>query len=226
MTTTREKPATRREIKHLAAELKREWEELVARRERGEAEADNHRAALLQVYHSKGMTRREISDIIGLTNSHVSHLLRYQRFLISTGIKNLPEDRFRAYWAQIADPAATRGNRALDHAEKVAAYEAEVFPAIARLIEEGKSPLRPERKEKAPEPGSLKSVKDVRREARKVYKRLKPTLAALKGLLRCDRATFAPNLISGHAQVLDREIKELFRLLAGDDAAATNGECS
>lgn len=50
-------------------------------------------------------------------------------------------------------------------------------------------------------------------EAREIWARLRPTVKQLKHLLRCDRSTFAPSIISGHAQVLDREIVALFRLL-------------
>jgi transcriptional regulator with XRE-family HTH domain len=66
-----------------------------------------------------------------------------------------------------------------------------------------------------PKQADICGVHDVRDAARHIYNRLKPTLASLKHLLGCDRSTFAPDLIAGDAQVLEREIKALFKLLAG-----------
>jgi hypothetical protein len=61
--------------------------------------------------------------------------------------------------------------------------------------------------------GALSDGARVPGAARETYARLRPTLAKLKDLLRCDRSTFAPSIIAGHAQVLEREIKELFNVL-------------
>jgi hypothetical protein len=63
---------------------------------------------------------------------------------------------------------------------------------------------------------------------RETYDRLEPTMRpttgsnqpskSLKGLLRCDRSTFAPANIAGYAQVLEREIKAFFKLLDGGES--------
>ena len=64
-------------------------------------------------------------------------------------------------------------------------------------------------------PADIRTVADVKKQAREVYGRLRPTIDKLKQLLGCDRSTFAPSIIAGHAQVLERELKALFDLLAG-----------
>jgi transcriptional regulator with XRE-family HTH domain len=54
----------------------------------------------------------------------------------------------------------------------------------------------------------------ARSEARKLYReKVKPELEAVIRLLHCDRSPYAPSVLSGRAQVLKREIENVFNLL-------------
>lgn len=199
--------------------LKKDWADIAARSHVSEVGLDVDRAKLLDRYRNEeGLTLKQIEESgIGLKLRHISQLLQYGRYVAScaTSATRITESRFRAYWKQIADPQQTKGRREIDPA-----YEASCFAEIRALVEAGKPPIKPKRAEKPATAEDIRDIKDVRREAGKVYARLKPTLKKLKGLLGCDRSTFAPGIIAGHAQVIEREIKELFRLLTGAAVSA------
>jgi hypothetical protein len=74
-----------------------------------------------------------------------------------------------------------------------------------------------------PSPADVRGVRNVADAAAEVYERLKPTIAKLKKLLGNDRSTYAPDLLSGYAQVLDRELVNLFKVLT-DAGRADPGE--
>jgi hypothetical protein len=60
--------------------------------------------------------------------------------------------------------------------------------------------------------------------ARKVFDKLQPTLRSLQSLMGCDRATFAPSVIAGHARQVEREVKNLFAILTGDPRMAKSSK--
>jgi hypothetical protein len=198
----------------LMTSLEREWHELADRQAESIVEADEGRAGLLARYEIDGLTQHELAVSIKVTQAHVVHLLRYHRFLITAVIK-IPEGTFRAYWQQVSDPQSLRQLRGEKHQGERETYEATCFEAIAQMVAEGRKPLRRKRVKKPPTPGDIQGVKQVTKALRDVYGRLEPTLTYLKGLMRCDRSTFAPGSIAGHSQVLEREVKEFFKLAAG-----------
>jgi len=207
MTTTTNGAQTK--VSDLMLQLRHEWEQLQTNERDTGIKEDESRAELLARYSGKGMHQKEIGEAVGTTQNYVSKLLRYHRFC-NTTVLQIPEGRFRAYWEQIADRQALKGKRT---PEFIAAYEAKVFASISEMIESGKAPQRTKRKPKQVQAKDIKSIKQVKKAARQVYDRLKPTLTKLQGLLHCDRSTFAPAIIGSYAQELDREIKELFKLL-------------
>jgi transcriptional regulator with XRE-family HTH domain len=192
--------------------LKAEWQALEDQHKAGELDGDVRRAEIIARYESEGMTQREIAVAVELSFPRVNQLLRYNRYLL-TAVNKIPERRFRAYWHQVRDPHATRGKREID-----ADYELKVLQTIAAMVEAGQEPIREKRKVKPSEVKELTPLTRACKAAREVRKRLKPTLAKLRGLLGCDRATFAPDIIAGHAQILEREINEFFKLLADLEA--------
>jgi hypothetical protein len=180
-------------------QLEQEWKALDAEQATSAVDQDTRRADLLARYE-QGLSMREIGACTKVSHVTVVHLLRYHRFLVAMATK-VPERRFRDYWLQIRDPLATR-KQAADPA-----YEAENFRRIAHMIKESVPPQRPAKREKQPKPRDVRGIADVRKQARRVYRdKVRPELDALIRLLRCDRATYAPSILSGRAQVLKREI--------------------
>src|SRR5262245_55330194 len=84
---------------------------------------------------------------------------------------------------------------------------------LAEALQVSPHDLLPGSRDRA-RPEDLRNIRDATDASREVFNRLKPTIATLKRLLGCDRSTYAPDLLSGCAQVLDRELTALFRLLA------------
>jgi hypothetical protein len=57
-------------------------------------------------------------------------------------------------------------------------------------------------------------LREAQQAAKATYQKLRSTLASLKHLMHCDRSTYSPTGLAGHANVLEREIKELMQALA------------
>jgi hypothetical protein len=216
----------------LQAKLKEEWDALVARGEEESLAQDMERAALLARYVGDGMTTRAIAacglkkDKEGqksVGKTHVARLLLYHEFLNSEACaKILPppggrprEGRFRAWWEEVSDDQTVGRLRRCKDQGPYKVYKAKVFRLIAEHIKADDSLHPIKRPPSLPKSEDIRTVRRVTKAARIVYDRLKPTLKSLRGLLHCDRSTFAPAVIAVHAQALDREIKELFRILAG-----------
>jgi len=199
----------------LAERLQAEWQELLARQEKGNIDNDDERAAKLAEYAAQGQTARWIAGVVKKNHCYVVFLLRYHRWVLVTTVTKIPEWLFRKYWNQIADTSARRGAKGYDPA-----YEQKVFEQIDVMLRQGKKPIAAHRKVKPVVAIDIRTAKDpfkaLRKEARQVFHRLQPTLDKLRGLMGCDRSTFAPSIIAGHAQVLEREINALFTLLAGE----------
>ncbi len=191
-----------------ASGLKQEWEELKTRNEHGAVDYDEQRATLLARYHGQGMPQREIGKTVEIGGAYVNHLLRYHRFTLFATANKVPERKFRAFWYQVRDPQKTRDTRRIDPA-----YEQECFEAIRELIEKDKPPPKARRKKKQPKPEDIKNARDVAKQVRRTYERLRPDLEKLRSLLGQDRATYAPDVQAGIAQTIDREFQKLLDLL-------------
>jgi hypothetical protein len=193
--------------------LKKDWQDLAARSQVSEVGLDVDRAELLARYRAEGLTQQQAAECLGLPQSHISRLLLFGRYVASipAGHTRISERRFRAYWRQIADPRVTRGRRETD-----AEYEALCFSDIRKLVDADTPPQRAPRKARPVKPADVKTIDDVRKLARRVFReKLRPQLARLKRLRGCDRATYAPSLLADVGEAIEREITELFTLLAG-----------
>lgn len=196
-------------VSDLAERLKRDWSLL---QEDQQTDGQIHameRADLLARYHDEGMTQSEIGVCIGVSSACVDKLLRYNRFLHSTECK-IPEGRFRAYWNQMRDPQVTRA-RGRNGADP--AYEAKVFGAIVEWVTVGKKPIVRSRAKRPKVTADLKTDNDIRKEFNRRWREnLEPTVVRIVKLLGTDRSTYAPDILSGHAQVLRREMNAICRL--------------
>jgi DNA-binding transcriptional regulator LsrR (DeoR family) len=104
-------------------------------------DGDVSRAELLAQAVADGLTQQEMAEGLGLSQPHITRLLRYHRFNIHACIQEkIPATRFMKYWQQVRDPRAVVGRR---KPEEKDAYEKTVFQAIAEMIEAGKPPLKP-----------------------------------------------------------------------------------
>lgn len=192
--------------------LKKDWNDLAARSQVSEVGLDVDRAELIRRYREEeGLTQRQIADGLGLGQQHISCLLLYGRYIASTADSRtrISESLFRQYWKQVSDPRMTKGRRKID-----TEYEAACFADIRKLVEAGKPPSKKRKREKPLQARDIKGVAEVHKAARRVYSELQPELKRLKRLLNADRSTYAPALLAQSAVVIDRKIRELFKVLA------------
>jgi hypothetical protein len=181
------------------------------------AEADRRQADMLWFAKSR-LTQREIATCTTLSQPRITQLLRYHRFMITFSYQEISEFRFRAYWAQLSDPRLTK-YLWRKPPEEQAAYEQQVFAAIAARIAAGTPPdTRPKPGPRPKTAAEIQAARDERRALREEVRRihaqeLKPALERFKGLRHVGQAIYAPLVLAQAAQTIERCVQHIVSLL-------------
>jgi hypothetical protein len=218
--------------------------QLKSQYEAGKSEAvlayDVRRAELLAQYHAEGVSQRDIALCIEVSKSQVNRLLRYHRYLSMSPTGDIiPEGRFRDYWRQMANVKRFTGRLPKDADERAEALrqrealcqqeEQRVFAQIVEWVQAGKPPMPRPKEVKPKTPEQLAAPKGwkqkIRREVNRIYRvDIQPEVKALSALLRADRSQWAPTMIAGRAQRLERGMDNLLKSLREHQLIEDNEE--
>jgi hypothetical protein len=193
--------------------LQEAWNTALTKVEKGTIEADVSRSEVLTTaYQKDNLTTRQIELAINVCHAYVIHLLRYNRFLVAVATK-IPEGRFRAYWAEIADPYLRTRDKAIRDE-----HEQSVFAAINQRITAGQPPQPHPRHAKkvtsADIHGKKNPLRAFKKEAKHCYSTtILPTLKELERLAHTDRSSYAPIALADQARILRQAMTQLFDLM-------------
>lgn len=162
-------------------------------------------AARLKEKHEGNKTA--IAREIGVSDAYVSMLLHYERFFSRPSAPpELSMGKFQAYWRQV------NGRRAKDVDPE---YEEQCFRDIEAMVREGREPFRDEKVIRRLDAADIESIAKLKEQLELRMAALRPELKRLRGMLGADRSTYAPSMMAGSAQIIDREFAAIETLLAG-----------
>jgi hypothetical protein len=177
---------------------------------------DVHRSGLLACGIARGLSQQEMSTHAKVDQSWISRHLRYGRFnrFMPFGIK-LTEGKFRQYWEQSRDAAATKGRRTPEYVE---AYEQKVFKIIAEKIESGHRPAPKVKRLDKPKEVKTRAqqrqyTKALREEVRHIHHDMAADIKALIAMGDQEMLRTSPVLIANHAKRLEAGFRKFEKVL-------------
>ena len=83
------------------------------------------------------------------------------------------------------------------------------------MIREGREPFRDKVIRLPGRAADIESIAQLKEQLELRMAALRPELKRLRGMLGADRSTYAPSMMAGSAQIIDREFAAIETLLAG-----------
>ena len=190
------------------------WEILRQEEESQQIALDQRKASALHAMATQGFDEIALASACQLSSRLLQRFLRYHRFCTQTQ-SLIPEKTFSDYWLQVCDPYLRKNPH-----QRTAAYETQVFQAIAALVTEGTPPLPRRKRRKPSDPASVKIV--CEHLLKKLHEDFLPLFRDLKPMLHVPKAMIAPTMLARIGGEMEGVIKDLMAYLMQATRATQN----